>query len=111
VQPGTSSREEIIADTARGILLEDLLKGTLDLDKKRLRVTCNNAFWIENGRISFPTGRIYLELDAMELLSGIDLVGSDFRYDRGISFCRKMGQTVPIRLGQPTIRIRKVNLL
>jgi TldD protein len=63
---------------------------------------------IEKGRLGAPVGPLTVSGEIREILRDIAMVGDDFKYDRGTSYCQKNGQVLPVRVGQPTIKIEKL---
>jgi len=57
------------------------------------------------GRIAAAAGPVVVCGSIRDALHAVTMVGNDFRYDRGVGFCHKNGQTLPVRVGQPTVRI------
>ncbi len=105
VQPGTFPAAEIIASVAQGVYAREFGDGGLDFCSGRFHFRIRQAYLIEGGRLGPPIGSLTVNGDVREILGGIRMVGDDFKYDRGVSYCQKNGQVLPVRVGQPTIRI------
>jgi len=108
VQPGPYSAEEIIASTAYGIYAREFGDGGLDFGAGRFFFNIRQSYLIEKGRLTDPVGSLTVSGKIREILNDIGMVGNDFKYDRGVSYCQKSGQTLPVRVGQPTIKINKL---
>ncbi|MBI3716500.1 MAG: metalloprotease TldD, partial [Betaproteobacteria bacterium] len=63
------------------------------------------AYMIEDGKISYPVVGATLIGNGIEALQHVSLIGNDMRLDSGIGVCGKEGQSVPVGVGQPTLRI------
>jgi len=110
VQPGPFAAEEIIASTSGGILAREFGDGGLDFAAGRFFFNIRQAYLIEKGRVTAPLGSLTVSGNIREILNDIGMVGNDFKYDRGVSYCQKNGQVLPVRVGQPTIKINKMNV-
>ncbi|MCX6556560.1 MAG: TldD/PmbA family protein [Candidatus Aminicenantes bacterium] len=108
VQPGAYSAEEILASTPYGIYAREFGDGGLDFGAGRFFFHIRQSYLIEKGRLTAPLGSLTVSGRIREILNDIGMVGNDFKYDRGISYCQKNGQTLPVRVGQPTIKINKL---
>jgi predicted Zn-dependent protease len=108
VQPGSHAAEEIIASTPYGVYAREFGDGGLDFGAGRFFFNIRQSYLIEKGRLTAPIGSLTVSGKIREILNDIGLVGNDFKYDRGVSYCQKNGQTIPVRVGQPTIKINKL---
>lgn len=108
VQPGSVPPDEIIASVAHGVYAREFGDGGLDFRSGRFHFRIRQAFLIENGRLGPPIGSLSVGGDVREVLNSVRLVGNDFKYDRGVSYCQKNGQVLPVRVGQPTMRIDRM---
>ena len=108
VQPGMYPAEEILASTPYGIYAREFGDGGLDFGAGRFFFNIRQSYLIEKGRLTAPLGNLTVSGQIREILNDIGMVGDDFKYDRGISYCQKSGQIVPVRVGQPTIKINKL---
>jgi len=108
VQPGQFPAEEIIASTPYGIFAREFGDGGLDFGAGRFFFNIRQSYLIENGRLTAPIGNLTVSGRIREILNDIGMVGNDFKYDRGVSYCQKIGQILPVRVGQPTIKINKL---
>jgi predicted Zn-dependent protease len=108
VQPGDYPAEEIIASTPYGIYAREFGDGGLDFGAGRFFFNIRQSYLIEKGRLTAPMGSLTVSGQIREILNDIGMVGNDFKYDRGVSYCQKNGQILPVRVGQPTIKINKL---
>lgn len=105
VQPGDAPQAEIIASTPLGVYAREFGDGGLDLRGGRFWFRIRQPWLIEKGQLAGPLAPLTVSGDIREALRDIARVGDDFKYDRGTSFCRKNGQVLPVRVGQPTVKI------
>ncbi len=108
VQPGGTPQGEIIASTARGVFAREFGDGGVDLRSGRFFFRIRQPWLIEKGRLAAPLAPLTVSGAIADILGDIALVGDDFRYDRGTSYCRKNGQVLPVRVGQPTVKIGRL---
>lgn len=105
LMPGTSTPEEIIASVEKGIYATDFSGGQVDITSGKFVFTASEAYLIHNGKITHPIKGATLIGSGYEVLQKISMVGNDLQLDSGIGNCGKAGQTVPVGVGQPTIKI------
>ncbi len=103
--PGKSDPQEIIASVKRGIYAVDFAGGQVDTASGKFVFTTSEAYLIENGKITAPVTGATLIGEGPEALSQISMVGNDLQLDPGFGTCGKDGQTVPVGVGQPTLKI------
>ncbi|MDR3004451.1 MAG: metalloprotease TldD, partial [Acidovorax sp.] len=65
----------------------------------------SQAYWVENGKIQYPVKGATLVGPGPECMKKVRLIGNDMRLDSGVGTCGKEGQSVPVGVGQPTMRI------
>jgi TldD protein len=103
--PGESDPQEIIASVKRGIYAVDFAGGQVDTTSGKFVFTTSEAYLIENGKITAPVRGATLIGDGSEALMNVSMVGNDLQLDSGIGTCGKEGQTIPVGVGQPTLKI------
>ena len=108
VQPGNVPAAEIVASTPHGIFAREFGDGGMDFRTGRFFFHIPQPFLIEKGRLAAPIGGLAVSGRIDDILHGIRMVGDDFKYDRGVSYCQKNGQVLPVRVGQPTIKIDRL---
>lgn len=110
LHPGSHSPEEIIAGTRLGIYAREFGPGHLDFNRGIFYFTITEARLVRRGKLSEPLGTITVSGDIVETLNSIETIGNDFRFDSGLSYCSKKGQTIHVRLGQPTVKINNIQV-
>lgn len=102
---GTRDPEEIIASVDRGIYAANFGGGQVDITNGKFVFSASEAWWVENGKLQYPVKGATLIGDGPEALKRVTLIGNDMRLDSGVGVCGKDGQSVPVGVGQPTLRI------
>jgi len=102
---GQYEPEEIIASVKRGLYLANLGSGQVDIVSGQYSFQTALAYLIEDGKITSPVKGATLTGKGPETLQQISMVGNDLALDRGIATCGKSGQTVPVCVGQPTLKV------
>lgn len=103
--PGESTPEEIIASVKKGIYAVNFGGGQVDITSGKFVFSASEAYLIENGKITKPVKGATLIGNGPEVLTKVSMVGNDLKLDTGIGVCGKDGQSVPVGVGQPTLRI------
>ena len=102
---GDKSPEEIIASLDKGIYASNFGGGQVDITSGKFVFSASQAFWVENGKIQYPVKGATLIGAGPESLKKISLIGNNSALDSGVGVCGKEGQSVPVGVGQPTLRI------
>lgn len=102
---GDRDPAEILASVKRGLYATNFGGGQVDITSGKFVFSASEAFWVENGRIQYPVKGATLVGSGPESLKKISLIGNDLRLDTGVGTCGKEGQSVPVGVGQPTLRI------
>jgi TldD protein len=110
MRAGTLSPEEIIASVKKGIYAPDFGGGQVDITSGKFVFSATEAYEIENGKIGRPIKGASLVGTGFEALKSITMTGNDCRLDEGIGTCGKHGQSVPVGIGQPTIRLENMTV-
>lgn len=108
--PGESTPEEIIASVEKGVYAVDFSGGQVDITSGKFVFTASEAYLIEQGKVTQPIKGATLIGDGPEVLKKISMVGNDLQLDSGIGNCGKAGQSVPVGVGQPTLKIDAITL-
>jgi TldD protein len=103
--PGKYDPEEIIASVERGIYAPNFGGGQVDITSGKFVFSASEAYLIENGKKTIPVKGVMLIGSGPEVLTRVSMVGNDLQLDPGIGVCGKDGQSVPVGVGQPTLRI------
>ncbi len=102
---GDSDPAEIIASIERGIYAVDFSGGQVDITSGKFVFSTSEAYLIEKGKIKAPIKGATLMGHGPEVLTRVSMVGNDLALDEGIGNCGKAGQSVPVGVGQPTLKI------
>jgi TldD protein len=108
--PGQHSPAEIIASVDKGLYAVNFSGGQVDITSGKFVFVVNEAYLIENGRITHPVRGATLIGDGPSALKRVSMVGNDLELDAGIGVCGKEGQSVPVGVGQPTLRINDITV-
>ena len=103
--PGDSAPEEIIGSVEKGLYVTDLSGGQVDITSGKFVFTTSEAYLIEHGEITRPVKGATLIGNGPDILTRVSMVGNDLQLDSGLGVCGKSGQTVPVGVGQPTLKI------
>lgn len=108
--PGKHTKSEMIASVKKGIYAADFSGGQVDITSGKFVFTASEAYLIENGKITQPIKGATLVGSGHDVLKKISMVGDDLQLDSGIGNCGKAGQTVPVGVGQPTLKIDEMTV-
>ena len=103
--PGAHDPGEIIESVEHGIYAPNFGGGQVDITSGKFVFSTSEAYLIENGRTTAPVKGAMLIGSGPEVLTRVSMVGNDLELDPGIGICGKDGQSVPVGVGQPTLRI------
>jgi len=103
--PGKYDPEEIIASIDKGIYAPNFGGGQVDITSGKFVFSASEAYLVENGKKTVPVKGAMLIGNGPEVLTRVSMVGNDLKLDAGLGTCGKDGQSVPVGVGQPTIRI------
>jgi len=102
---GDRPREEIIASVKNGLYAVNFGGGQVDITSGKFVFSASEAYIIENGRLSHPVKGATLIGNGPDALTRVAMIGNDMALDPGVGTCGKEGQSVPVGVGQPTMRI------
>ncbi len=102
---GNMDPNEIIASVSKGIYATQFGGGQVDITNGKFVFSASSAWLIENGKITAPIRGATLIGNGPDVLTRVSMVGNDLQLDTGVGVCGKDGQSVPVGVGQPTIRI------
>lgn len=105
LKPGKYDPGELIAATPQGVYAGEFGDGKVYFEKNLFYFHIRDARLIEQGKLTAPLGSIVVRGNITEVLNSVAMVANDFRYDKGVSYCFKNGQTLNVRVGQPTVKI------
>jgi TldD protein len=103
--PGEYEAEEIIASVEKGLYAVNFAGGQVDITSGRFVFSASEAYLVENGKITRPVKGATLIGNGPDVMTRVSMVGNDLKLDAGIGVCGKDGQSVPVGVGQPTLRI------
>jgi len=102
---GQDDPGEIVASIKRGIWATDFGGGQVDITSGNFVFQCTEAYLVENGKVIAPVKNATLIGHGPSALSQVSMIGNDFAMDDGVGTCGKAGQSVPVGVGQPTLKI------
>jgi TldD protein len=102
---GNMAAEEIVASMKKGLYATNFGGGQVDITSGKFVFSASEAYWVENGKIQYPVKGATLVGSGPECLKQVSMIGNDMRLDTGVGVCGKEGQSVPVGVGQPTLRI------
>jgi TldD protein len=103
--PGSATPEDIIASVDHGLFAVSFGGGQVDITSGKFVFSASEAYLIEKGRITHPVKGATLIGNGPDVLTRVSMVGNDLTLDPGVGTCGKEGQSVPVGVGLPTIRI------
>jgi len=103
--PGESDPAEIIKSVKRGLYAVSFGGGQVDITNGKFVFSAAEAYLIEDGKVTAPVKGATLIGNGPDVLTRVSMVGSDLALDNGIGTCGKDGQSVPVGVGQPTIKV------
>ncbi len=102
---GNHTPEEILASVKNGIYAVHFGGGQVDITSGKFVFSCTEAYRIENGKVGAPIKGATLIGNGPDAMTRVGMIGNDMKLDPGIGTCGKNGQSVPVGVGQPTLRI------
>ncbi|MGR8997712.1 MAG: metalloprotease TldD, partial [Gammaproteobacteria bacterium] len=103
--PGPHNPEEIIKSVKKGLYAKNFAGGQVDITSGKFVFSASEAYLIENGKITRPVKGATLIGNGPDVLTKVSMVGTDLELDSGVGTCGKDGQSVPVGVGQPTLKI------
>ena len=102
---GPHDPEEIIRSVPRGLYAVNFGGGQVDITSGKFVFSASEAYLIEDGKVTVPVKGATLIGNGPDVLTRVSMVGNDLELDAGVGSCGKEGQTVPVGVGQPTLRV------
>jgi len=102
---GQDDPGEILASLDRGLYAVNFGGGQVDITNGKFVFSASEAYWVENGKIQYPVKGATIIGNGPDALTRVTMIGNDMALDPGIGICGKDGQSVPVGVGQPTLRI------
>ncbi len=103
--PGSHNPGEIIKSVKKGLYAKNFAGGQVDITSGKFVFSASEAYLIENGKITRPVKGATLIGNGPDVLTKVSMVGTDLELDSGVGTCGKDGQSVPVGVGQPTLKI------
>ena len=107
---GSHDPDEIIASVEKGLYAPNFGGGQVDITSGKFVFSASEAYLIENGKVTTPVKGAMLIGDGPEALHKISMIGNDLKLDTGVGTCGKEGQSVPVGVGQPTLKIDELTV-
>jgi microcin-processing peptidase 2. Unknown type peptidase. MEROPS family U62 len=102
---GESSPASMIASVERGLYAPNFGGGQVDITSGKFVFSTSEAYLIENGELTTPVKGATLIGSGVEAMQQVSMVGNDLAIDPGVGVCGKAGQSVPVGVGQPTLKL------
>ncbi|WP_456372910.1 metalloprotease TldD [Thiolapillus sp.] len=108
--PGQQEPEEIIRSVKKGLYAVNFAGGQVDITSGKFVFSLSEAYLIEDGRITAPVKGATLIGNGPEVLTRVSMLGNDLALDQGVGTCGKDGQSVPVGVGQPTMKVDEITV-
>lgn len=102
---GDKDPQEIIASIKKGLYATNFGGGQVDITSGKFVFSASQAWWVEDGKLQYPVKGATLVGSGPESLKHVSMIGNDLALDSGVGTCGKEGQSLPVGVGQPTLRI------
>ncbi|MCZ2497837.1 metalloprotease TldD [Xylophilus sp. Kf1] len=107
---GDKDPQEIVASIKKGLYATNFGGGQVDITSGKFVFSASEAYWVENGKILYPVKGATIVGAGPEALKKVTMIGNDMALDPGVGTCGKEGQSVPVGVGQPTLRINDLTV-
>jgi TldD protein len=107
---GDRDPAEIVASIDRGLYATNFGGGQVDITSGKFVFSASEAFWVEKGKVLYPVKGATLVGHGPDALTRVSMIGRDMALDAGVGVCGKEGQSVPVGVGQPTLRIDRMTV-
>ncbi|HET7922446.1 MAG TPA: metalloprotease TldD [Gammaproteobacteria bacterium] len=105
MRPGPHDPEEILRSVKKGLYAVNFGGGQVDITSGKFVFSASEAYLIEDGKVTRPVRGATLIGNGPDVLTRVSMVGNDLKLDTGVGTCGKEGQSVPVGVGQPTLRV------
>ena len=102
---GDKDPQEIVASIEKGLYATNFGGGQVDITSGKFVFSASEAYWVEKGKILYPVKGATIVGNGPDALTRVSMIGNDMKLDTGVGTCGKEGQSVPVGVGQPTLRI------
>ncbi|MES9936933.1 MAG: metalloprotease TldD [Sedimenticola sp.] len=107
---GDKDPEEIVASVQNGLYAVNFGGGQVDITSGKFVFSASEAYLIENGKITHPVKGATLIGNGPDVLTKVSMIGNDLELDSGVGTCGKEGQSVPVGVGQPTLKVDELTV-
>ena len=107
---GEHTQQDIISTVEKGIFAPNFGGGQVDITSGKFVFSTSEAYLIENGKVTTPIKGATLIGNGPEVMQKISMIGNDLSIDNGIGVCGKDGQSVPVGVGQPTLKVDELTV-
>ena len=107
---GEEDPQAIVASLDRGLYAVNFGGGQVDITSGKFVFSASEAYWVENGKIQYPVKGATIIGNGPDALTRVTMIGNDLALDSGVGTCGKEGQSVPVGVGQPTLRIESLTV-
>ena len=107
---GKFKKEEILSTVKNGIYAANFGGGQVDIVSGKFVFSASEAYKIENGKLSYPVKGATLIGNGPDILKTVSMIGDDSKLDSGVGTCGKDGQSVPVGVGQPSLKIDAITV-
>ena len=108
--PGSSTGQEIIRSVRKGLYAVNFAGGQVDITNGRFVFSASEAYLIEDGKVTAPVKGATLIGNGPDVLTRVSMVGHDLSLDQGIGTCMKDGQSIPVGVGLPTVKVDEMTV-
>ncbi len=108
MRPGDHAPEEILQSVTNGVYAVNFGGGSVDITSGRFVFSATEAYLIENGKVTAPIRGATLIGNGPDVMNKVSMVGDDLELDGGVGVCGKDGQSVPVGVGQPTLKVDEI---
>jgi TldD protein len=108
--PGEHEPEEIISTVKKGLYAANFGGGQVDITSGKFVFSASEAYLIEDGKVTTPVKGATLVGNGPEILTRVSMIGNDLRLDDGVGVCGKEGQSLPVGVGQPTLKVDELTV-
>ncbi len=110
LRPGKYSAEEILKTVKNGIYAKGFTGGNVDITKGDFTFSCSECYRIEDGKITAPLKGVTLVGNGPDVMTKVTMVGNDLKFTDGGWTCGKNGQSVPVGMGTPTVKVSEITV-
>jgi len=107
---GDDSPEDILRSVQRGVYAVNFGGGQVDITNGKFVFSASEAYLVEDGKITAPLKNATLIGNGPDVLTRVSMVGNDLRLDEGVGTCGKDGQSVPVGVGIPTVKVDRITV-